>query len=407
MTNIIAITKNPVLGFSTQQADYLKNLNINSSFPGTLLKDFNTLLGLIGADGLAVSETAHIFAMKVLPNINQRMSKPIQPKTVRPTQKTFPHINGLYLLLRASGLATVQVDKKKARLILDPALMLQWQLLNDTEQYFALFQAWTLQYNDEIVSESNRFDASCFEECYYFLKESICESSFARDVSSLRYRPGLHRLALLELFGFVTIELNALDEKNHWPVARVIPTEFGQAIIRCIANIEFKNTDYYDDQMVESWLDELKNYFPAWQKNLQLEQSKIENKIVTLKVILEKSYRTIAVSSELSLEQLAAHILSAFSFDQDHLYEFKYKNRCGITQRIVHPYIEDHDGMTTDDAYVGDLPLQVGAEIIFHFDFGDDWLFKILVEEIEDKTNSQATFKLLEKVGKAPKQYGY
>ena len=405
MTNLLAMPKNPNLKFTMQHVDYLKGISISANAPGTLLQDFNTLLNFIGSAGTEVSINTHFIPMKSLLAINQRMSRPIQPKTARPTQKTFPHINGLYLLLRASGLGLIQTDKKKVSLVLDSTLLSQWQQLNDVEKYFALFQAWAKRNNDEIVYERSHLDASCFEECYYFLENGIRESIFAKNVDSLRYRLGLHRLALLEFFGLVNVELNTLDEKNHWPIACVQPTKFGQALVSCIANIDDFN--YHSDQQISSWIEVLRNYFPAWQNELLPEQTTAENKIVTFKVILEQSYRRIAVSSELNLDQLADHILSVFSFDHDHLYEFKYKNRYGITQRIAHPYLQDHDGETTDESTVSELPLQVGALIIFHFDFGDDWMFNILVEGVEDKLSSQANFKLLEKVGKVPKQYIY
>jgi hypothetical protein len=64
----------------------------------------------------------------------------------------------------------------------------------------------------------------------------------------------------------------------------------------------------------------------------------------------------IAVPSTTCLEELAGSILRAFNFDNDHLYEFIYKNRYGITERVVHSSVEN-------------------MEFIFHIDFGDDWRF--------------------------------
>ncbi|MBW2331481.1 MAG: plasmid pRiA4b ORF-3 family protein, partial [Deltaproteobacteria bacterium] len=37
---------------------------------------------------------------------------------------------------------------------------------------------------------------------------------------------------------------------------------------------------------------------------------------------------------------LSSTILNAFDFDHDHLYQFSYKNRTGILNRINHPYTD-------------------------------------------------------------------
>ena len=85
------------------QIQCLKNQTFSDNEPGTLLKDFSTLLDFIGPTGIPVSGKNHLIAIKLLP-LNQLMTNPLDAKLKRPQQKSFPHINGLYLLLRASGL---------------------------------------------------------------------------------------------------------------------------------------------------------------------------------------------------------------------------------------------------------------------------------------------------------------
>lgn len=88
--------------------------------------------------------------------------------------------------------------------------------------------------------------------------------------------------------------------------------------------------------------------------------------IYVFKVTLGSSYRKLAVPGATSLEALAIGILSAFNFDNDHLYEFIYKSRYGITERIVHPYVENNQ-LFTPDYVVGELPLYHGRSLFFIF----------------------------------------
>ena len=119
----------------------------------------------------------------------------------------------------------------------------------------------------------------------------------------------------------------------------------------------------------------INSHIPAWEKSLrQSEAVEIQDSVCVFKVALGSVYRKIAVPGITSLEELAGSILRAFNFDNDHLYEFIYKNRYGITERVVHPSLES-DELYTTECVVGKLPLHKGMELIFHFDFGDDWRF--------------------------------
>jgi hypothetical protein len=87
------------------------------------------------------------------------------------------------------------------------------------------------------------------------------------------------------------------------------------------------------------------------------------------------------------------------------LYDFAYKNRYGYSEHVVHPTIESEDPMTTEWV-IGNVSLYPGMELIFTFDFGDNWEFMLTVESIAD-VPYKGKPKVLEKHGKPPKQYAY
>jgi len=130
----------------------LRNTQIDASHPGSLLHDFEVLLQYVQETNTRLTGT-HLPPLKALRPLNERMSRPIEHGLTRPQQKSFPHINGLYLLLRASGLTTIDARGKTARLHLDEAMHTQWQALNPTERYFTLLETWVLRGDPAIIGE--------------------------------------------------------------------------------------------------------------------------------------------------------------------------------------------------------------------------------------------------------------
>jgi hypothetical protein len=96
---------------------------------------------------------SRLLAIQLLPEINAHMTHPLQLKLKRPLQKSYPHINGLYLLLRASGMTHVVGTQKKPLLAIDREIYRLWGNLNCTEQYCFLLETWLLRGFPEIIGE--------------------------------------------------------------------------------------------------------------------------------------------------------------------------------------------------------------------------------------------------------------
>ena len=96
----------------------LHNQAIDEAGPGNVLDDFEVLLRFIGQEGIAVGGKNDLLPMKVLPQLNAQLTHPIEIGLKRPQQKSFPNINGLYMLLRATGLAYVEQTRTGGLLLL-------------------------------------------------------------------------------------------------------------------------------------------------------------------------------------------------------------------------------------------------------------------------------------------------
>lgn len=68
------------------------------------------------------------------------MTRSIEIDLERPLQKSYPYLNGLYLLLRAAGFGVLEGSGSRQKMILDKAVLQSWQALNSTERYLTLFE---------------------------------------------------------------------------------------------------------------------------------------------------------------------------------------------------------------------------------------------------------------------------
>ncbi len=105
----------------------------------------------------------------------------------------------------------------------------------------------------------------------------------------------------------------------------------------------------------------------------------------TLKVFPQgqarKAYRVIEISGSDTLDRLCDVILSAFDFSHDHLYEFSMSGRLYSDDNYTCD--PEYKGQPTTDIKLDTLGLDKGQKFIFHYDFGDDWIFEIQVQEIK------------------------
>lgn len=393
----------------------LQEQKISEDEPGRVLRDFEILLNFIGEHGTRVSGIHQLLPLNLLPELNGRLSKPLHIGLKRPQQKSYPHINGLYLLLRASGLSLITDDGKQPVLSLDRAARSSWHRLNVTERYFTLLETWLVRGNAEIIGEHDPL-GSLFK-CAAFMQripEKGLKVAGNREAeqSTIPYQIGTSNLALLDLFGCVSVEEGQPEEGKGWVIARIKRTPFGEALIKLLSQhklVELELLLEGGDELEEktdfgTLKPMLQPYFPEWRNNLSLPEAAIAEGLYIFKVSLDKkTWRRIAIPAKLTLDDLSYAILRAFNFDDDHLYEFSYRNRFGMTERILHPYMEESP--STDEVTIGEIPLRPGASMEFLFDFGDQWRFDVKLEEMDAADTRIKRPKFLEKHGQAPPQY--
>jgi hypothetical protein len=94
------------------QKQLLRNTVIDEHKPGSILRDFAAILDFISEDGIPLTAT-HLLPLKVLAPLNERLTVPLALSLQRPALKSYPPLEGLFLLARASGLTEVDETGKK------------------------------------------------------------------------------------------------------------------------------------------------------------------------------------------------------------------------------------------------------------------------------------------------------
>jgi hypothetical protein len=187
----------------------LREQRIDITSPGSMLYDFNVLLDTLQPDGLQASGTYQLLPLKILDQLNSQLARPIEHGLSRPQQKSFPHINGLYLLLRTTGLAQVERRGAKHFLVLNQTALDSWYSLDPTEQYCTLLETWMLRWNGEVTGERHGpFQHPLTQWSQFFQRipaKGLKIAGHQNEESIISFLPGLINIALLELFGCLTV----------------------------------------------------------------------------------------------------------------------------------------------------------------------------------------------------------
>lgn len=127
-------------------------------------------------------------------------------------------------------------------------------------------------------------------------------------------------------------------------------------------------------------------------------------------------YRVIEINPNLSLNNLAEAIIESFDFDFDHCFGFfdQNPNQGPIYDSIEKyelfndlPDVESTDAGSVKQTKIKDVWAHMKKKMYFLFDYGDNWIFEVGLENIN--TNSRSTHRhlhdIIKTVGNSPEQY--
>jgi hypothetical protein len=396
----------------------LREQSVSDREPGPVLHDVEVLLDELGEEGLRVSAKKHVISGSALPEINERFAYSTDADYSRYSYKAFPYVFGVYLLLRASGLARIDRTSSKDRLVRDEEVLDSWRDLNRTEQYVSLLAVWLGRADDESLVDGRRLTAPIIRIAS-FLQNQVDdgEATYASpsDRERVKYYPGEANIALLHLFGLADLEEDGTASGEPWRLQRVQLRPFGHALFHVLFG-EFASRDVKDLGFMsfgrtvdpEFFHDLLKERFPDVDRFLTLPEEEFRPGVHVFTAELQRGGRfsaRVALPGSAVLDDLSDLILDAIGFDRDHLYQFTIQRQRGGETHYDAPRGMMVEAPYTDEARIGDLPLEQGDAMTYLYDFGDNWKFSVVLREVDDSDDAPAEPTILSTYGEAPEQY--
>src|SRR5690349_20857543 len=111
------------LTLSPTQEQLLREQPIDADHPGTVLRDFQTVVDFIGLGGVKAAGQYNLLPLNAIPGLDRRLARPLNLTLKRPQLRSHPYLQGLNLLLRATGLVSVEGCGASARLVIDRQVM--------------------------------------------------------------------------------------------------------------------------------------------------------------------------------------------------------------------------------------------------------------------------------------------
>jgi hypothetical protein len=121
-------------------------------------------------------------------------------------------------------------------------------------------------------------------------------------------------------------------------------------------------------------------------------------------------YRDIEIASTASLYDLGEAIVHSFEFDLDHAFGFFSKFSGNFYRSPVRYELLADTGFQSESGSVRRTAVRkafpsVGAKMLFLFDYGDEWRFKVEVIGLGEKMPKTDYPRVVATVGTAPPQY--
>jgi len=300
-----------------------------------IVENINRLIRFIQNNKVLATKTNRHFAIKQIEELNSILVNPIKILSARPQQKTYPNLDGLYLILITMGILSFRVSKKDIIMRIDEELLKNWQTLNATEQYFMLLEFWLIHSKPGDTLDSRSNNLPLMEIADFFTRNT--NATIKMTIEMIHFKPEFYNIALYEMFGFINIIDAEPIKKNSWNIVDIKVLPFVKKILPLIAeDREGIVRLLFNQQNRGLYHKNFASYFKDFKNILKYPKKITHNGVFTLKVALGKVYRTLKIDSKESFETLALAILEEFNFDNDHLFEFIFIHRFGTQIEIKH-----------------------------------------------------------------------
>lgn len=394
--------------------EVIEAYNFNALNKGKILHEFQLYIDFVKNYRVEVTTKNNTIKKIFLAELNNTLTNKLQTELKNPNQKSFPHINGLFLLSRALGLCTIDFQKGKFWLKTDDNVLEQWRELNNAEKFLNLLISWF----------ANGYPTILGEDTPISIQLSIILKSYIEDIPNVKsndeklenskletimYRMNKYSLALFDMFDIIDFTLSEKSSDKHWNILSIKKTIFGNALVINIFEA-LKQVPVRDDEKEQSLrLQALRKQFKSicseYKHDIEIKQPEIDSGEFVFKVSLGSVWRRFCIPVDYSISDLCYFILDLYEFDHDHLFTLEIKNRFGATE-VYESATATFEGKNADKYKLKQTAIQRGTSITFNYDFGTMWQFTVVCEAYRPE-KQDAHPRIIEKRGASPDQYGY
>lgn len=126
----------------------------------------------------------------------------------------------------------------------------------------------------------------------------------------------------------------------------------------------------------------------------------------------DKAVATVRVIEYSTLFELADALLWAIDFELDHAFGFHSSLKSPYDKKMEREYTlfaDQGEGRMSSDTgventLIGDV-FAKGTKMLFHFDYGEDWMFIVKCTDVETTSSRRRKPEKLDIVGEFPEQY--
>jgi Plasmid pRiA4b ORF-3-like protein len=429
-----------------------------------ILKDFEIILDFIErSEKLELSATNEWLGSKDLLKLHEKLH--FQSKFVpeRCNQAHFGVLNTLLEIAKTARLFEVSAHKSKKILVPNPERIQMYREMSKAEQYFALLESWWCFLSWKQVYDTHGFYSQDMYEFLIQQKPGVTLTINDHDLKrkgTLMLGGQVFPLIVFEAFGLFKLNWDAqvqtkpkssficpyesvtLDSKDgiltlktlilerprhKWgnqdsTMTKEMREEMGgteaieakliNLLLQAKSKMEGKpNVPKLERPLDHPFASAFKRAFPRLKvtKSLYPIQIVYQPGLYHLRISLYDLCKfEVAVADTVSLYRLHMIIQKLVKFDNDHMFAFYPKGKESNASGDF--YVSEPgllgEGKAVDMFTLGQMSLYVGQKMLYVFDFGDNWQFKIDVLGIDHNAKPKKDYELLKSTGKPPKQYG-
>jgi len=425
-----------------------RKLNRNI-FPIQLIIDFDQFLNEIEHQPKPVhlTKTNKYISKKFLPALNEQMSIKSEVATSNSQQPDYPYIHFFYHLAVGGHLVEIiKIDTNKPELRVTERIKL-YKKLTGTEKYFFLFETFWVDMNwSELLGKMNHPVYDLLTDVFKKLMDK--KSGFHLNFNRHKLLSNLiadwnNFLLSFDWLGLWVSEkdqarMDEYQKKNVYFAKTITLTPFGRKIVPILMkdralkkwnrsfrqeigevnpipgsrlpepfNEDMDHKNWKKDQSSEPFYQAFSSLF--FQRELQQTLPRLERKFTsgvhTFTIAFgTQSWRKVALSAKHTMEDLHQIILSAYEFEDGHLYSFFMDGKKWSSYCIASPF--DHSGSANAaKTTIGSVGMHVGQRFMYLFDYGAEWQFTVSVEQISETEPEPMHPAIIDGEGTGPEQY--